>query len=206
MTGVASRRGGKAVLLAAALVVAGTPALAQQAAATSPLVSPVQGVAPAAQVPAVPPERPKLKLAEGTMIRLMVLKEVSSRDSKAGDRFVLRVDQDVMVDGIVVIPTGAKAWGEVVAAQGSAEMGESGTLNARLLHVELPNRQIPIRGERKTEGGDATEKLVLGVIGFGVFGLLMKGNNAKLKGGDIINGYIASDTLFDAPLTASTSP
>ena len=36
-------------------------------------------------------------------------------------------------------------------------------------------------------------------MAFGPLGLLMKGNNASLKAGEIINGYTIADTEFDRP-------
>ena len=72
-----------------------------------------------------------------TMIRLMVLNEVSTKIAKAGDRFPLRVDEDVIVNGVTVIPVGAKAWGEVLSAEESGVVGKSGKLGAKLLYVEL---------------------------------------------------------------------
>ena len=162
--------------------------------------------APAA-LPIVQPENPpppaRLTLPRGTMVRLMVLKEVNSRDHKAGHRFVLRVDEEVKVGATTVIPIGAKAWGEVTSAQGTGGAGKSGKLNARLLHVEAGDRQIPIDGERQSSGSGGTGQAVGGVVAFGIFGLLMKGNNATLKAGEILNGYTREDASFDLPLASA---
>ena len=46
-----------------------------------------------------------------------------------------------------------------------------------------------------------TGNVVAGVIAFGPFGLFMKGSNASLKAGEILNGYTLSDTAFDRPST-----
>jgi len=42
------------------------------------------------------------------------------------------------------------------------------------------------------------------VIAFGPLGLLMKGNNATLKAGEIINGYTSSEVAFDSAQSASS--
>jgi hypothetical protein len=130
------------------------------------------------------------------MVRLMVLDEVNSRDHRAGHRFVLRVDEDVRSDGVTVIPTGAKAWGEVVSAEGTGGAGKGGRLNARLLYVEANGAKIPLDGERQSSGNSSTGAVVTSVVAFGLFGLLMKGNNAKLKAGEILNGYTVEDASF----------
>ena len=172
------------LLLAATLVAAGL----------QPTVPPTAEPAPVQTGAAAPAA---LVLPKGTMIRLMVLNEVNSRDHKAGHRFVLRVDEDVADNGRTLIPTGAKAWGEVVSAEGTGSVGKSGRLNARLLWVDLGGRRIPVTGERSSSGSGGTGTVVAGVVGLGVLGLLMKGNNASLKAGEILNGYTAADEAFE---------
>lgn len=136
-------------------------------------------------------------LPKGTMVRLMVTKEVNSRDNRAGDRFALRVDEDVQVHGVTVIPVGAKGWGELVEAAGTGGAGKSGKISARLLYVEAKGKRIDLEGDRQSAGSGGTGSVVAGVLAFGVFGLFMKGGNASLKAGEIINGYTVSDAAFD---------
>jgi hypothetical protein len=169
------------------------PIATSQAASASVQVSTAQPIADA-QAPSS-----KLILPKGTMVRLMVLKEVNSRDNKPGDRFVLRVDEAVQVHGVTLIPIGAKGWGELVGAEKTGGVGKSGRINARLLYVEASGRRVDLDGERQSSGSGGTGQVVASVIAFGPFGLLMKGNNATLKAGEILNGYTVSDTTFDAP-------
>ena len=182
------------MMLAAALAAAGLgtqaaqpPANAETATESSALVSPAA---------------PKFVLPKGTLVRLMVTKEVNSRDNRPGDRFVLRVDEDVRVHGQTLIPTGAKGWGEVVSSEHSGGVGKSGAINARLLYVDLNGRHIDLDGERQSSGSGGTGQVVASVLAFGPLGLLMKGNNASLKAGEILNGYTLADAEFD---TAATS-
>ena len=135
-----------------------------------------------------------------TPIRLMVLNEVSSRTAQTGHRFVLRVDEAVVVDGATIVPAGAKAWGEVVAAQESGAVGKAGRLQARLLHLDHGGQAVPITGEQQATGQRGTTQVALGVLGMGVLGplaLFAPGNNAKLKAGDLFSAYFAQDQLFD---------
>jgi len=181
------------LVLAAALAAAGVEpheAPALDAAVPSPLT---------AESILIPPDVPKLVLPKGTMVRLMVTKEVNSRDNHPGDRFVLRVDEDVQVEGVTLIPTGAKAWGELIGAEGTGGVGKSGKINARLLYVEAGSTKIDLEGRRQSTGSGGTGQVVASVIAFGPFGLLMKGNNASLKAGEILNGYTLADTPFERP-------
>jgi len=159
--------------------------------------------APAVEALVTPPApAPKIVLPKGSMVRLMVTKEVNSRDNHPGDRFILRVDEEVRVDGKLLIPIGTKAWGELVQATKTGGVGKSGTINARLLYLEANGKRIDLDGERQSSGGGGTGQVVASVIAFGPFGLLMKGNNATIKAGEILNGYTLADTAFDLPVGA----
>lgn len=181
--------------LAAAALAMFAPALAQEpaaaadAAATAPLLVP-----------------------RDTPIRLMVLNEVSTRSAKAGDKFVLRVDEAVTVGGVTVVQVGAKAWGEVTQAEGSGALGRSGKLDAKLLYLEAAGARIPIGGERSSSGQGGGRQVTMGAVGFALaapiaapLALLAPGNNARLKAGEIYTAFIDSDMLFD-PATKTFSP
>jgi hypothetical protein len=187
------------LVLTAALAVSGMTTQAQPI-TVAPATAPTEISATSAATVPTPP--PSLILPKGTMVRLMVIREVSSREHQAGHRFALRVDEDVKAEGITVIPVGAKGWGEVVSSEGTSGVGKSGEINARLLYVESGDRRIPLEGSRENKGSGGTGQVVASVIAFGPLGLLMKGNNAKLKAGEILNGYTTEDAVLDRPRTA----
>jgi hypothetical protein len=182
-------------MLAAALATAGVAAESPELAGPAAAIIEQQAVQTPA-LPTPPPAVPTATLPKGTLVRLMVLNEVNSRDHKAGHRFVLRVDEEVKAGPFTVIPIGAKAWGEVVEATKTGGAGKSGRLNARLLYVEGAGQQLKLDGARHNAGGSATGQVVVGVLVWGPFGLLMKGNNATLKAGEILNGYTLEDQSF----------
>jgi hypothetical protein len=167
--------------------------------------APAQDAAPAAPAPelvvaapAAPADRPgAIVVAKDTIVRLMVLNEVNTNSAKPGDRFVLRVDENVVVGGATVIPVGAKAIGEVTRIKGNGAVGKAGTVAAKLLWVELGEDRIPITGEDETKGRKEGGGVALASVIWGPFGLLMKGGAGKLKAGHIFNGYVASDLLYD---------
>jgi len=155
---------------------------------------------PEVQVVAPPPPASHpdaLVVPRDTMVRLMVLNEVNTRKARPGDRFVLRVDENVAVNGTVVIPVGAKAWGEVTDSRQNGAVGKAGQISARLLYVEAGGRQIPLSGEDRSKGPKGGDRVALAVVGFGIFGLLAEGAQGKLKAGHIFNGYLAGDQYWD---------
>src|SRR4051812_10533948 len=157
--------------------------------------------------PAPPPDRPgAVVVARDTMVRLMVLNEVNTNSAKPGDRFVLRVDENVVVGGTTIIPVGAKAMGEVTRVQSNGAVGKAGLVGAKLLYVEIGGDRIPITGEDDSKGRKEGGGVVMASAIWGPFGLLMKGGPGKLKAGHIINGYLPSDLLYDPAASRFIQP
>jgi hypothetical protein len=177
------------VLLAASIIAA--PASAQTETAAVPEISVVR--------PAPPPG---LVLRRDTPIELLAPSEVRSDKAPPGTRFKLRVNKPVQIDGVTVIPVGAMAWGEVISAEGSKGLGKSGAMSARLLHIDHGGRQIPLEGDSSAKGMGAGSAGVA-VIFTGIVGLFHRGNNAKIKAGEIMTGFIGADTEFAPPAPAA---
>jgi hypothetical protein len=148
--------------------------------------------------PAPPADRPgAIVVAKDTLVRLMVLNEVNTNSARPGDRFVLRVDENVVVGGATVIPVGARAYGEVTRIKPNGAVGKAGAVSAKLLYVELGEDRIPITGEGDSRGRKESGGVVMASAIWGPFGLLMKGGAGKLKAGHIFDGYIPTDLLYD---------
>lgn len=163
---------------------------------------------PTAAVPAAEPLAAPLPAAatiipRDTPVHLMVFSEVTTKTHPAGHRFRLRVDQPIMLGERIVIPVGTPAWGEVTSATSSGNVGKGGALQARLLYVELNGRQIPITGETASRGRAAGPETAMAVLALGPLGLFAKGNNAKIKAGERMTAFTATDFPLDAP-AAST--
>lgn len=184
----------RAALPACLLLSANVTAAAQEA-VTPTLLQPAP--AGAAQPP---------HWVQGTAVELMVLREVNSRSARAGDRFRLRVNAPVVLEGATVIPVGSSAWGEVISAKGTGAAGGRGQLSLRLLHVDTAWGPVELTGTRGAEGDANTSGVILGVLGFGILGLLNKGGNATFKAGDIVRGEIAQgDVPMAAPFSVPTA-
>lgn len=143
-------------------------------------------------------------LARDTPVHLMVLNEVTTKTHPAGHRFALRVDQPVMLGERIVIPVGARAWGEVTHADSSGNVGKPGSLNAHLLYVEVDGRQVPITGETTARGKGGGAETVIGVLALGPLGLFAKGNNAKIKAGERMTAFTVGDFALSPAAPAPT--
>jgi hypothetical protein len=165
------------------------------------IVMPQSPAAPVTTVPTLPASAPvvqsTLLLRRDTPVHLMVMNEVSTKERSAGYRFKLRVNEPVIVSGVIVVPAGTLAYGEVMSAESSGNVGKSGRLSARLLNIDLDGRAIGISGETTANGKSGTGEVVAAVIGLGLVGLFAKGNNAKIKAGELMTGFTTEDTQFD---------
>lgn len=137
-----------------------------------------------------------LLLRQDTPVELMAVKEVSTADTAAGARFKLRVNKAVSMEGKVVIPVGSWAFGEVIAASDSGGLGKSGRMTARLLYVQTGDAQIPLSGEVSAKGTGAGSA-GLAILFTGWAGFFHRGNNAKIKAGEILTGFIAENAWLD---------
>lgn len=152
----------------------------------------------------VPPAR-TLILPRDTPVEMMVMAEVSTKEHGEGHRFKLRTTKALIVDGQIVVPPNALAWGEVTSAEKSGSVGKGGRLSARLLHLEHAGRTIRLEGDTSTKSRNQTGTVVAAVVGLGLLGLLARGNNAKLKAGELMTGFIGEDTGFDVPAAAAAA-
>jgi hypothetical protein len=166
-----------------------------QAAQTPPMAEPAAATTPTEpEAAAAPPLAPALLLRRDTPVHFMVVNEVTTKTHTPGHRFKLRVDKPVVIDGTTIIPVGATAWGEVLAASKSGNVGKGGSLEARLLYVESNGLQIPISGTNNAKGASAGGETALGILALGPLGLFAKGNNAKIKAGELMTGFVEQDT------------
>lgn len=141
-------------------------------------------------------------LKEGTEIRLVTLTELSSKHSKVGERFDLEVSDDVMLNGRVVIPQGARAVGEITRSTKKGMWGKSGKLETRLLYVRVGDRNVRISGAVGDKGKAGTAGVVGAVLVAPVVGFFVTGTSAVLPPRTVTVGYLDADlpVVFAGPV------
>jgi hypothetical protein len=132
----------------------------------------------------------EIKIVEGTDIRLRLLDKLSSASSVEGQRFNLEVDNDVMVDGVVAIPRGAKAVGTVLAVHKRGHIGKAGELNVQLDYVLVGEQHVRIRAASGKEGDSKVGSAVALTVLFGPLGLLKRGKDVEMNPGTMFSGYV----------------
>lgn len=135
-------------------------------------------------------------LPRDTPVVLLAPSEVRSDKVAAGTLFKLRVQQAIRVGGDVVVPVGTPAFGEVVAAASSGGLGKNGTMDVKLRYIQFGDVRIPIEGGQTAKGTGAGSAGIA-VVFVGVAGLFHRGNNATIKAGELLTGFVAQDVALD---------
>jgi hypothetical protein len=185
----------KSYVLASALLLAPIPAYAQtqpapaapaQAQAT-PAAAPEAQTAPAPV--AAPAPAPARFIRAGTQISLAALQELSSKHVKLGEKYQFEVVSDVIDNGVVVIPRGSKATGEITMKTGRAIGGKSGKFDVTFESVSANGVTFPLNGVHRQEGKGNTVGALLGSI-------LISGRSAVMLPGQVVTAMIKDDTAY----------
>ena len=135
-------------------------------------------------------------VAEGTAVKVLTTSEITSKKAKPNDPVGFTVDEDVVINGQVVVRKGTEAVGSVVNAEKGGYMGKSGKLAVQVESTKTVDGQpLKLRAAKGKEGEDnTTSTMVLSFIS-PVF-LFKKGGEAKVAPGTPITVYVAQEKRF----------
>ena len=145
--------------------------------------APVSQPAPAMQAAA------QRMLPAGTIVVVTPMQEISSKHVDVGDHFQFQVVNDVVDQGLVVIPRGSMATGTITFKTGRAIGGKSGKFEITFDSVTANGRQFPLSGVHRQEGKGNTVGALLGSI-------LISGRSAVMLKGQMVNALIEEPTAF----------
>jgi hypothetical protein len=137
-----------------------------------------------------------------TVIDLVIEESVSSDVQKNGDRFPLRVAEDVRVGDVVVIPAGSRGEGEVVHAARSRGGGKAGELILAARYVRVGDREIRLRSFAGGSGKDRTRGSVAVAATLGFPALLVRGGAYVIAPGTLANAKTAEDLELPAAVSS----
>lgn len=182
-------------------------------------------VFPAAQSVALlePVAQPNI-LRAGTEIPLIMREELTTKKKKLriGQRFQMEVSSNVIMNGIVVIPSGTPAIGEVTEVRNKGMWGKSGYIGARILSLNLAGRHVRLTGTFDDKGVTGTGGVVASVALIPLAGFFTTGTSAVIASGSATKGFLDEDIAFrpvaaqpqvidvpaptPAPATATSAP
>jgi hypothetical protein len=147
---------------------------------------------------AIPSRLPEdeIIVSEGTAVKVITTAEITSKKAKPNDPVSFTVDEDVVINGQVVVRKGTEAVGSVVNAEKGGYMGKSGKLAIQVESTKTVDGQpMKLRAAKGKEGEDnQTSTMVLSFIS-PVF-LFKKGGEAKVAPGTPITVYVAEEKRF----------
>jgi hypothetical protein len=85
-----------------------------------------------------------ITVLEGTPLQVITDVPISSRRNKAGAKISFTVTRDVVVEGILVIPCGATAFGTVVEVKQAGRLAGTSNLTLQLTALNLDGRSYPL--------------------------------------------------------------
>jgi hypothetical protein len=150
-----------------------------------------------------------LTLANNTPIRLKLSKTISSETAHVGDTVDLVVAEDVLVDGVCLIRSGAPALAEVTEAEPRRRMGRGGKLGLNVKYVRLAdNEKAAARSYQESTGGNSATGAIMP---------LAHGKEVVLAQGTEITAYVDGDVYLKrssfqpgksaaAPASAAANP
>lgn len=129
-------------------------------------------------------------IPDGTEVFAVTVDKLSSATAAEGDRIQLRVDEPVVVDGVVVISKGTIIHGSVADVGRRGRMGRSGRINIRVEStVAVDGQRVALRAFKGGEGDGRVGTTVALTVLFGPLGLLKSGKDAVINEGTQIKAY-----------------
>jgi hypothetical protein len=152
------------------------------------------------QVAIVEPVAQENVLRAGTEIPLLMREELTTKEKKlrTGQRFQMEVASSITKNGIVVIPAGTPAVGEVTEVRNKGMWGKSGYISARVLSLRLGDRQIRLNGTFNDKGVTGTAGVVAAIALVPLAGFLTTGTSAKIPMGSGVKAFLDEDIAFRA--------
>ncbi|HEV3305396.1 MAG TPA: PEGA domain-containing protein [Candidatus Sulfotelmatobacter sp.] len=169
------------------------------------LVMPVMAAQSNSQEPAGVAAGSRFVLEDGTPIKLVLSETISSADTTVGQTIPFEVVEDVMVDGIVVVPKGGNAWATVTDAQPKRRMGRGGKLDLNIDKVRLVDgSKTLLSAVKNTKGGSHTGAMTGAIVATSLivwpaapFFLFMHGKDITIPKGTAITAFVQGDDVLD---------
>ncbi len=139
-----------------------------------------------------------LILKSGTEVKLVFAQSLSSKHATMGEKVDLRVAEDVIVDGQIAVPVGARVIGTVVRGKKDEKRGNSKELAVRIDCIVARDKRIKLTGERQQKSKTNIGSATAATIGLGISGLMiyMNQREAWIREGTPAIGYVEEDVVF----------
>ncbi len=110
----------------------------------------------------------------------------------------MEVASSITKNGIVIIPAGTPAVGEITEVRNKGMWGKSGYIGARVLSLRLGDRQIRLNGTFTDKGVTGTAGVVASIALIPLAGFFTTGTSAKIPMGSAVKAFLDEDIAFRA--------
>ena len=185
------------VLLSAALSMGPVTSAVAQDAVPAPVLP---AVAPQSATPSSPNT-----LLDGTAVKMRISDTISSADAKVGQEVPFEVLEDISVNGLIVIPKGAAAIGNVTAAEPKRSMGRAGKLDISISYVRLRDQEkAALRAVKDVKGGGHVGAMTGAMVATSIvffpaapLFLFMHGKDITIPQGTEMTAFVQGDMRLD---------
>ena len=120
---------------------------------------------------------PAVVIPAGTRIPLATRADLSSKKSAKGDVVDLYLPTDLSVGGVIVVPAGTPAVGEIAESRETGGLGSNGKLAIAPLYIRIGDTVIRLEGYRDAKGKTKADT----VLGLALVTAVISGRTAVLK-------------------------
>ena len=159
--------------------------------------------APIAAAPSAPP--PPNTLLDGTAVKLRLAENLSSEKNKTGDQVPFEVVDEVVVDGVVVVPKGAQAVATVTNASPKKSMGRGGKLDVNVDSMRLiDGEKVQLRAVQENKGGGHVGAMTGAIVATSIvffpaapLFLFIHGKPVEIPQGTVVTAFVEGDMHLD---------
>jgi len=140
-----------------------------------------------------------LSLSRGAPVKLRLLEVIGSGINEMGDAVAFEVTEDILVQGLVVVPKGALAYGQVTDQSKKGQGRQSGSLKVEIYNISLPGGfYIPVKGTIG-EAPNATHKKPSGYYyRGGMWTTKQKGWDVLIERGEEVSAFVDETVAIPA--------
>lgn len=125
--------------------------------------------------------------------------KTKSRYTNRGETFYMSVAEDILADGVIIIPKGSRGVGEVLSVNGRGGFGKAGKIEITLHFVEVRGKQYPMEGVHLQKGKGQGQLAVAGTVIAGpLAGIFIKGEEADIPAGSRLIFRTKEDIIVEA--------
>ncbi|HNV84997.1 MAG TPA: hypothetical protein PLF92_12720 [Arenimonas sp.] len=141
-----------------------------------------------------------------TPVKFIMASGVSSKTAKPGDQFQLKVAEGLKINGMLTIPSGTPATGEVIHAQKSSIFGKAGELLLTIRYIDLQEQKIKMRSFQPYQGHDISRATASSALIIGPLAAFIHGGEIEIPENTMVQALVSADsTVRLGKITAETN-